>query len=173
MHGIWIQLPVGLLTQLVGHCKRYHRGRGFNSRTSLNFFRPFFYYCLRSVQYREDALIFISWNTAVHIYDFYLFTVIYSSLHVFIWNQNNDQFSVSRALRRYRRGHGFKSSSGLNFFRRYFHYCLSSVHYCEDWQFFCSSVQWGKYDSHKLSEYFSSIIPRTCFGGCSLPFCKK
>ena len=119
------------------------------------------------------ALIFISWNTAVHIYDFYLFTVIYSSIHVFIWNQNNDQFSVGRALRRYRRGHGFKSSSGLNFFRLYLHYCLSSVHYCEDWQFFCSSVQWCTYDSHKLSEYFSSIIPRTCFGGCSLPFCKK
>ena len=28
--------------------------------------------------------------------------------------------SVGRALHRYRRGHGFKSSTGLNFFRSYF-----------------------------------------------------
>ena len=26
----------------------------------------------------------------------------------------------------------FKSRKGLNFFWRYFHYCLNSVHYCED-----------------------------------------
>ena len=31
-----------------------------------------------------------------------------------------------------RRGHGFKSRTGLNFFRPYFHHCLSSAHYCED-----------------------------------------
>ena len=41
--------------------------------------------------------------------------------------------SVGRALHRYRRGLGFKSRTGLNLsFRPYFHYCLSSVHYCED-----------------------------------------
>ena len=34
----------------------------------------------------------------------------------------------------YRRGHGFKSCTGLNFFffRPYFHYCSSSAHYCKD-----------------------------------------
>ena len=41
--------------------------------------------------------------------------------------------SVGRALHRNRRGHGFKSRTGLIFFfRPYFHYCLSSAHYCED-----------------------------------------
>ena len=41
--------------------------------------------------------------------------------------------SVGRALHRYRRGHRFKSRTGLNFFfRPYFYYCLSSVHYCQD-----------------------------------------
>ena len=42
--------------------------------------------------------------------------------------------SVGRALHRYRRGHGFKSRTGLKFFffRPYFHYCLSSAHHCED-----------------------------------------
>ena len=40
--------------------------------------------------------------------------------------------SVGRALHRYRRGHGFKSRTGLNFFRPYFHYCPSSANYCED-----------------------------------------
>ena len=40
--------------------------------------------------------------------------------------------SVGKALRRYRRGHGFKSRTGLNsFFKSYFHYCSSSVHHCE------------------------------------------
>ena len=41
--------------------------------------------------------------------------------------------SVVWALHQYRRDHGFKSRTGLNFFfRPYFHYCSSSVHYCED-----------------------------------------
>ena len=40
--------------------------------------------------------------------------------------------SVGKALHRYRRGHGFKSRTGLNsFFKSYFHYCSSSVHHCE------------------------------------------
>ena len=32
----------------------------------------------------------------------------------------------------YRRGHGFKSRAGLNFFRSYFNYYFSSVYSCED-----------------------------------------
>ena len=35
-------LPVGLLAQLVTALHRYRRGRGFESRTRLNFFRAFF-----------------------------------------------------------------------------------------------------------------------------------
>ena len=38
--------------------------------------------------------------------------------------------SVGKALHRYSRGHGFKSS--LIFFRSYFNYKFSSVHSCED-----------------------------------------
>ena len=31
---------------------------------------------------------------AVQIYDFHIFTVVYWSLHGFIWNQHDDQLSV-------------------------------------------------------------------------------
>ena len=43
---------------------------------------------------------------------------------------------VGRALHRYRRGHGFESRSGLNFFRLYFHNCLSCVYNCDDQSWF-------------------------------------
>ena len=40
--------------------------------------------------------------------------------------------SVGKALRRYRKGHGFKSRTGLYaFFKSYFLYCSSSAHHCE------------------------------------------
>ena len=51
-------------------------------------------------------------------------TVIYSSLHGFTTKQHNDQSpswlvsSVARVLHRYRRSHGFKSHTSLNFFFR-------------------------------------------------------
>ena len=77
--------------------------------------------------------------TAVQIYDFHIFTTVYSPLHGFIWNQHTDLLSVgllaqlvARALHGYRRGHEFKSCSGLNFFQAFFLLLLSSVHYCED-----------------------------------------
>ena len=35
-------------------------------------------------------------------------------------------------LQWYCRCHGFKSLTGLNFFRPHFHYCSSSVYYCRD-----------------------------------------
>ena len=43
-----------------------------------------------------------------------------------IWEYSTESATL------YRSGHGFKSRTGLNFFRPYFHYCLSSAHYCED-----------------------------------------
>ena len=57
------------------------------------------------------AFIFTSLS-AVQIYDFHISTVVYSPLHRFIWLVS----SVGRALHRFRRGHGFKSSTDLNFF---------------------------------------------------------
>ena len=58
---------------------------------------------------------------AVHIYDFHISTVIYSSLHGFTMKQHNITWlvsSVTRVLHRYRRSHGFKSHTSLNFFFR-------------------------------------------------------
>ena len=65
------------------------------------------------------AFIFTSLS-AVQMYDFHIFTVVYSPLHGFIWNQLKLVSSVGRALYRYRRGHGFKSRTGLNFFQALF-----------------------------------------------------
>ena len=71
--------------------------------------------------------------TAVQIYDFHIFTTVYSPLHGFIWNQHSWLVSsVGRALHRYPRGYGFKSLPAWIFFRPSFYYYLSSVHYCED-----------------------------------------
>ena len=55
-----------------------------------------------------------------------------------MWNQLNDQHPVGllaqlvKHCTGIRRGHGFKSRTGLNFFRPYFHYCSSGAHSCED-----------------------------------------
>ena len=40
------QLPVGLIAQLVRALHRYRRGHGFDSRSSLNFFRFLLFNCL-------------------------------------------------------------------------------------------------------------------------------
>ena len=54
--------------------------------------------------------IFVS-STAVHIYDFHIFTVIYSPLHGFIWNQLNNQRSTNWANKP--TGNHFKGFTGL------------------------------------------------------------
>ena len=60
--------------------------------------------------------------SAVQIYDFHIFTAVYSPLHRFIWNQHSDQLPVGMLAQlvehcnRNRSGHGFKSRTGLNFF---------------------------------------------------------
>ena len=85
---------------------------GANPVQAWIFFRPYFHYCSSSFPYcRKIAFIFTSLS-AVQIYDFHISTVVYSPLHRFIWLVS----SVGRALQRYRRGHGFKSSTDLNFF---------------------------------------------------------
>ena len=62
-------------------------------------------------------------SSIVHMYDFYIFTVIYSLLHGFIWNKHNEHFPVSLVAQL------IELWSGL---RPYFHYYSNSVHYCED-----------------------------------------
>ena len=49
-------------------------------------------------------------SSTVHMYDFYIFTVIYSLLHGFIWNKYNERFPVSLVAQLIERW------SGLNFF---------------------------------------------------------
>ena len=76
---------------------------------------------------------------AIHIFCFRIFTVIFSPIQGFfgikiVTSSNWHVSTVGGVLRRYRRGHGFKSRKGLNsffFFRSYFHYCSCSVHHCE------------------------------------------
>ena len=46
---------------------------------------------------------------------------------------NQLKFTTHCAWQRYRKGHGFKSRTGPNFFFwSYFHYFLSGVHHCRD-----------------------------------------
>ena len=40
---------------------------------------------------RKSVLISLS---AVHLYDFHIFTAIYSSIHVYIWKQHNDRLLI-------------------------------------------------------------------------------
>ena len=57
------------------------------------FFRSYFHYCSSSFIIANIAFIFTS-LCAVHVYNFHIFTVIYSSLHGFTLNQHNDQLPV-------------------------------------------------------------------------------
>ena len=83
------------------------------------------------------AFIFTS-ITAVQIYDFHIFTTVYSPLHGFIWNQHSDQLPVGLLAQLVEHCTGIAEVMGSNpvqawiFFRPSFHYYLSSVHYCED-----------------------------------------
>ena len=77
--------------------------------------------------------------STVHMYNFHIFTVIYSSFYRFIWNQHNDQLPVQGLLAQLvEHCTGITVVMGSNpiqawiFFRPYFHYCSSSVHYCKD-----------------------------------------
>ena len=62
--------------------------------------------------------------------------------------------SVGRTLHRYCRAHGFKSRTGLNFFRSHFSYKFSSVHSCEDRVHLISSPQCR----HMIFIYFQSLF---------------
>ena len=76
--------------------------------------------------------------TAVQIYDFHIFTTVYSPLHGFIWNQHSDQLPVGLLAQLVEHCTGIAEVMGSNpvqawiFFRPSFYYYLSSVHYCED-----------------------------------------
>ena len=92
--------------------------------------------------------IFVS-STAVHMYDFHVFPVVYSPLWGFIWNQHNDQLPVSLLAQLIEHCTGIAEIMGSNpvqawiFFRHYFHFYLSRVHNCED-RFACVAFIWGQ-----------------------------
>ena len=76
--------------------------------------------------------------SAIQIYDFHILTAVYSPLHGFIWNQHSDQLLVGLLAQLVEHCTGIAAVMGSNpvqawiFFRPSFHYCLSSVPYCED-----------------------------------------
>ena len=73
-----------------------------------------------SVPYREDRFHFHVF-TRSSMYDFHIFTVVYSPVYGFIWTQNNGCWlvsSVGRTLHRYLRY--LKYRIGLNFFQAIF-----------------------------------------------------
>ena len=75
---------------------------------------------------------------AVQIYDFKTFTVVYSPLHGFIWNQLNDQLPVGLLAQLVERCTSILEVMDSNpvqawiIFRPYFRYCSSSVNYSKD-----------------------------------------
>ena len=126
--------------------------------------------CISSVHITaRNASIFAS-STAVHIYDIHIFTVIYSPLREFIWNQLNDQLSVGllasvgRVPRRNHKVHGFKSRTGLNFFQALFS-PLRNVHNCQDRfhiSFDCIRLLYfASLTRHRLHNCFSSHVARS------------
>ena len=78
------------------------------------------------------AFIFTSLST-VQIYDFHIFTDVYSLLHGFIWNKHSDQLPVGLLAQLVEHCTSIAEVIGSNpiqawiFFRPSFHYCLSSV----------------------------------------------
>ena len=71
---------------------------------------------------------------------------------------------VGRALHRYRAHHGFKSRTGLTFFRSYFQYCSSSVHYIFIFDNFLSLIVfvWEKRFKVQDLSFKSCIMFFTC-----------
>ena len=82
------------------------------------------------------AFIFTS-PSAVHLYDFHIFTVIYSSLQGIFWNQHNEQLPVG-LLAQFKHCTNSREIIGSNptqawiFFRPYLHYYPRSIHCCKD-----------------------------------------
>ena len=73
------------------------------------------------------------------MYYIQIFIVIYSSLHGFIKNQNNDQLPISLLAELVDHYTGFRGVMGVQILYRpeffstlYFHYSLSGVYYCDD-----------------------------------------
>ena len=110
----------------------YCRGHGFKSHTGLNFFQALFSLLLWQYSLMWKLL------ANIHFLNCTEFTVIDSSLQRFSKNQHSDQLPVGLLAQLVEHCTGIAEVMGSNpvqawiFFRPYFHYCLSSAHYCED-----------------------------------------
>ena len=81
-----------------------------------------------SVAFLAARISYIRFFTAVQIYEFHISKIIIHHLDG-LFGPN----ILTRALHRYRRGHGFKSRTGLNFFQVLFSTTrFSSVLSCEE-----------------------------------------
>ena len=111
--------------------------------------------------------------STVHMYNFHIFTVIYSSFYRFIWNQHNDQLPVGLLAQLVEHCTGITEVMGSNpiqawiFFRPYFHYCSSSVHYCKD----CFHIQkiltlCLQVVMNRLHTHWNRIRDACCFQTC-------
>ena len=108
-------------------------------RSLFSFFLLFFcsYYYLSSDHYYEDRFHIHVINRSSNIWLSYIHNRLFTTSRVYLETTQWPALSwlvssVGRALHQYHRGHGFKSRTGLNFFKPSFHYYLSSVHYSED-----------------------------------------
>ena len=92
-----------LLGQLVERCT------GIAEVMGSNIFRSYVYYCSSSVHYCEDLF-----HIHVFIRSSNIFTVVYSSLHGFIWNQHNGQLPVGLLAQLVERYTGIAEVMGSN-----------------------------------------------------------
>ena len=113
--------PSWLVSSVGRALQRYRRGQGFESRTSLNFFRLSFPNYKSCVYNRDDLLSYNSSLRSSHIWFSYIhnFIIILSRVYNEPIQRPAPSWLVSligKALHQYRRGQGFESRTSLNFF---------------------------------------------------------
>ena len=86
---------------------------GFIS-TGLNFFSGLIFTTAQVVFIAAKIAFIFTSLPAVQIYDFHIFTVVYSPLHGFIWNQHNDQLPVGWLSQLVEHCTGIAKVMGLN-----------------------------------------------------------
>ena len=105
--------------------------------------------------------------SAIQIYDFHIFTAVYSLLHGFIWNQHRIQLPVGFLAQLVEHCTGIAAVMGSNpvqawiFFRPSFHYWLSSVPLkCSSFEVFLwRSLSYSRlYPQFKYMTYMTHIF---------------
>ena len=91
---------------------------------------PYFHYCLSNVHYCEDHFHVHFFVRSSHVWSSYLYSHLHTTPRVYLETNIMTSSSwlvqsVVRALQQYRRGHGFKSRTGLIFPTAYVVFCAS------------------------------------------------